>query len=442
MNFSDSIFALATAPGKSGIAVIRLSGPQAIGVLTILTGIEQPRPNEARYAVIRHPGTGHVIDRGLALYFKAPHSFTGEDTIEFQIHGSFAVIEELLSVLSQFTELRPAEPGEFSKRAFINGKMDLIEAEGLADLIDATSGQQKSQAMRQMEGELSRYYEELRTRTLTALAHLEAYIDFPDEDIPESVITGLSQDISRIKSTIRAALADDRRGEALRGGLNVVILGAPNAGKSSILNILAKKEAAIVSHIPGTTRDVIEVQLDMGGFPVVLIDTAGLRDSSDDIEAEGIRRAKARAEEADIKLVLLDAGLLPHIDANSRALIDEKALLVLNKADLLQQWTGLPDNAVLVSAATGQGMEKLWAALNERVRQFFNEGDAPMITRNRHRASLLDAYRHLEAFGTQEALELACEELRQAALSIGKITGKIEVDDVLEVIFKQFCIGK
>ena len=258
---------------------------------------------------------GEIIDKGLAMYFPAPHSFTGEDVVELHIHGSLAVIRELLEVLSSMDGLRHAEPGEFSRRAFINNKMDLMEAEGLADLIDAETATQKTQAMRQFEGEMSGYYEKLRERIIHSLAHLEAYIDFPDEEIPDSVLTELTGEIQSLQSLIAAALGDRHRGERLRDGISVVILGAPNAGKSSLLNALSKKDAAIVSARAGTTRDLIEVHLDIAGFPAVLVDTAGIRDTADDIEEEGVRRALARAEAADIKMVLFDARCVyPQLD--------------------------------------------------------------------------------------------------------------------------------
>lgn len=446
MSASDTIFALATAAGKAGVAVIRVSGSRAGDTLRIVSIIKELEPNRACYTCFRD-GQGSLIDRGLAIYFKAPHSFTGEDVVELQIHGSFAVINELLELLASLPGLRHAEAGEFTRRAFIYGKMDLIEAEGLDDLIDAGTREQKSQALRQMDGALSRYYEGLRRQIITALAHLEAYIDFPDEEIPESVLEGLGDEVRAIEAAIAAALADDRRGQALRDGLRIVIVGAPNAGKSSLLNCLAKRDAAIVSQHAGTTRDVIEVQMDLGGFPVILTDTAGIREGQDEVESEGIRRALMRAREADIKLALFDGCEIPILDFHTLELVDEDTILVITKADIadVAKRAELPELALgghYISTTTGEGVAELLCALEKRTREFFHSEHAPMITRNRHRALLADAANHLNKYHNQQALELACEELRQSALSIGKITGKIEVDDVLDVIFHQFCIGK
>ena len=435
----NTIFAPATAPGKSGVAIIRISGAEAGRALKQLSGIESLAPNSTRFTAFHAPN-GELIDRGIALFFKAPHSFTGEDVAELQVHGSPAVIRELLEVLSAIEGLRPAEAGEFTRRAFLNGKMDLVEAEGLADLIDAETSQQKSQAMRQMQGDLSRYYDALRKQITESLAHLEAYIDFPDEEIPESVLTGLGDNVDKIKSLIQETLQDHKRGERLREGMYVVILGAPNAGKSSLLNALAKKDAAIVSHRAGTTRDVIEVLLDIAVFPVILTDTAGLRESADDIEEEGVRRALARAADADLKLVVFDGAELPKLDPASLELIDSTALVVINKSDLNSAKPAL--DSISVSVKTGEGMNGLVKVMENSIISFFSSHAAPVITRNRHRALLQDTLTHLNRFKTGDSLELACEELRLAAQSVGKITGKIEVDELLDVIFRQFCIGK
>ena len=446
MSSADTIFALATPPGKSGVAVLRLSGTGSLPTLKRLTGLSDIMPRHAHYVTLRNPKMQDVIDRGLALYFEGPNSFTGEDVVEFQMHGSLAAIKQLLSVLATLEGLRPAEPGEFTRRAFTNGKMDLMEAEGLADLIDAETSEQKSQAMRQMQGELSGFYNHIRERIIQSLAHLEAYIDFPDEDIPESVLNGLSEKIMVLRSDIRRLLQDERQGERLRDGINVVILGAPNAGKSSLLNVIAKRDVAIVSHQAGTTRDAIEVHLDMCGYPVVLIDTAGIRSSHDEIEAEGIKRALARAESADIKLVLFDGGRWPNFDTKSLQLIDDKSIMVVNKCDVLSkrllEMEPLPKNAILLSAATGEGIESLLTELEGRITRFFSTGAAPFITRSRHRALLNTAYDYLGKSMDNKPLELKCEELRLAAQAAGKITGKIQVDDVLDVIFRSFCIGK
>ncbi len=440
-----TIFALATAPAKSGVAIIRISGAGAVPALALLTAAPCPPANYAKYFVIRNPSSGGIIDKGLAIYFKSPHSFTGEDVVELHLHGSIAIIREVLGVLAGIDGLRPAEAGEFTRRAFINGKMDLMEAEGLADLINADTKAQKTQAIRQMQGEISVFYDEIRKTTINCLALLEAYIDFPDEEIPESVLSEWRKSIIMLQEKIRAVLADHKKGERLREGLNIVIIGAPNAGKSSLLNILSGKEAAIVSHHAGTTRDVIEVQMDIAGYPVILMDTAGLRESSDEVEEEGIKRARTRAGQADIKLALFDAAELPEMDNNTRELLDDNTIVIISKADLVASDLQIPqffNSPISLSTKTGQGIDQLLAVIEDKVTDFFSDGVAPFITRNRHRALLQEAELLLGAALQDKPLEIACEELRRAALAIGKITGKIQVDDVLDVIFNQFCIGK
>ncbi len=439
---TDTIFALATPPGKSGVAVVRLSGPRALSTLQQLSGLDIVLPRIAQYVALRHQG--RLIDRVIALYFKAPKSFTGEDVVELHLHGSLAVIRETLDVLGMMKGLCPAEPGEFSRRAFTNGKMDLIEAEGLADLIEAETSEQKSQAIRQMQGEMSCHYDNLRDRVTQALAHLEAYIDFPDEEIPASVVQEVTQEIGAIQKVVSDAMADQRRGERLREGISVVILGAPNVGKSSLLNAIAKRDAAIVSARAGTTRDAIEIHVDICGYPVIMVDTAGIREAEDEIEEEGVRRARAKAEDADIRLVLFDGACWPEADTASLDLLHDAAIAVVHKCDLVKDRTTAHaiSDPQFVSAKTGEGVEALLALIGERIASSYS-GGAPFITRNRHRALLEEAAQALQqALKKDVPLELACEELRQAARAVGRITGKIQVDEVLEIVFRQFCIGK
>jgi len=437
----DTIFALATPFAKSGVAVIRLSGPRAKQTLAILTHHIDWTPNVARYSRFSKPG-GEAIDSGLALFFQSPKSFTGEDVAELHLHGSIGVIKDMLEVLAAMDGLRHAEPGEFTRRAFLNGKMDLLEAEGLADLIEAETGAQKAQALAQMQGIASRYYEDIRGQMVRALALLEAYIDFPDEEIPESALTEANGTVAALKNTLRTTLADNRQGEMLREGIRVVILGAPNVGKSSLLNALARKDAAIVSPTPGTTRDVIDVYLNIGGFPVILTDTAGIRDTCDAIEKEGVRRAMKHAGEADITLVMLDATEPQNADENIMAQVTKKSIVIVNKCDLIDPSGKNQDGKLYVSARTGQGLADVIAAMENKISQLFTSHLTSVITRARHRELLEDSLDSLERFSTDKPLELACEELRQAAVSIGRITGKIAVDDVLDVVFRQFCIGK
>ena len=445
MSSTDTIFALATPPGKSGVAVLRLSGARSLEALTQLTRLQNITPRHVNYVTFHDPLNWEIIDSGLAIYFKAPHSFTGEDVVELHIHGSIASIKQMLSTLGKMPGLRPAEAGEFTRRAFMGGKMDLLEAEGLADLIDASTTEQKSQAMRQMQGELSGFYDELRTRIVRALALLEAYIDFPDEDIPDSVLTDLNSEIQTIQNLINESLDDGRAGERLRDGIDVVIVGAPNAGKSSLLNLIAKRDAAIVSHKAGTTRDIIEIHLDISGYPVTLVDTAGLRESDEEIEAEGIKRAMKRAGDADIKLVVFDGSQLPQVDSTSLSLLDSNSILLVNKCDIAtsKEWTAsTPVKPLFISASTGQGVNALFAELESRISGFFSQHEAPFITRARHRSLLEESHNYLLNSTANLPLELKCEELRCAAQAVGKITGKIQVDDVLDVIFSSFCIGK
>lgn len=438
-----TIFALATAPAKSGVAIIRVSGELVLSAIKLLSGIAAPSPNHAKLVTLRNPSSGAPIDNALLLYFKAPASFTGEDVAEFHLHGSPAVIREMLMVLGTIDGLRHAEAGEFTRRAFINGKMDLLEAEGLADLINAETSLQKNQALQQVQGHMSFFYNELREKTIRSLALLEAYIDFPDEEIPETVLIDLQNLLAELRSTINKALGDGSRGERLREGLNLVIIGAPNAGKSSLFNLLAKRDVAIVSQHAGTTRDVLELHFDIAGYPVVLMDTAGLRHSSDEIEAEGIRRARLRAAQADIKLALFDASKLPEMDKDTTDLVDNNTIVIFSKSDLLASYEHTKP-AILLSTKTGQGIEILFAELEKMVVNFFSTSDTPLITRTRHRILLQEAAQYLDAASAlyEKPLELICEDLRKASLAIGKITGKITLDDILDVIFHEFCIGK
>lgn len=432
---TTTIFALATPYAKSGVAVVRVSGQGALAALQRLTGKQRWIPNQMQYSRISHPSSLIPIDQTLCVYFQSPKSFTGEDVVEIHSHGSLAVIRELLGALAGVEGLRPAERGEFARRAFMNGKMDMLEVEGLADLIDAETNTQKNQALKQMQGEMSGFYERLRKTLTQTLAHMEATIDFPDEDIPESVMAGMEARVRGVQQIIDQTLGQHASGERIREGISVVILGAPNAGKSSLLNALAGREAAIVSHHAGTTRDLIEVHLDIAGFSVVLVDTAGLRVSENEIEAEGIRRARERAEKADIKLVLFDGTQEP--DAESLALLGQGAIVVTTKADL----SLLITKHLALSTKTGQGIPELLSLLETRIREQF-AGEGAIITRERHRALLTRANEHIERFFTVGEWELKCEELRLAANALAEITGKISVDDVLDVVFREFCIGK
>jgi len=448
VRIDDTIFAPATAPGRAGIAVIRISGPRAIDALAAL-GVASHAPRRLRRARFHDPTSGEIIDDGLVARFAAPRSYTGEDMAELHVHGSPAVVSALLAVLGRQAGLRLAEPGEFTRRAFENGKLDLTEAEAVADLVAAETAAQRRQALRQLSGELRQLYEGWRERLLRALAHLEAAIDFPDEGLPPAILVGVTTTARGLAAEIGSHLADNRRGERLRDGLSIAILGPPNAGKSSLLNALARRDAAITSAIAGTTRDVIEVHLDLGGYPAILADTAGLRESGDEIEAEGVRRARARAAEADLKLMVLDTTRPEEASAAVRALVDAETLVVANKIDLVagehaSAWTDRvgATPALRISVKTGAGLELLLARLTDELARRFHASGAPLITRARHRAALEECLAALRRYDATVLPELAAEDLRLAARALGRITGRVDVEDLLDIIFRDFCIGK
>jgi len=435
----NTIFALSTAPGRAGVAVLRVSGPQAQAALFALSGRDEIPARRAVLLELEDPDDKQVIDRALVLWFPGPHSFTGEDIAEFHVHGGRAVVDALLGALSRVEGLRLAEPGEFARRAFAHGKLDLTEAEGLADLIDAETEGQRLQALRQMRGELSDIYEAWRVRLLRVLAYAEADIDFAEEELPEALLETLLPEIRALSEELGAHLNDGRRGEKLRDGVEVAIVGPPNVGKSSLLNRLAGREAAIVSEEAGTTRDVLEVRLVLAGVPVTLADTAGLREAAGAIEAEGVRRALARAEAADIRLVVAAAGSTPDF-----ALARDGDLKILNKCDLGDGSAAA--DGLAVSAQSGEGMEALLALLTQKVEERFGLSEHPGVTRARHREGLEAARGHLDAAaaslsgGVESAL--VAEELRLAMRALGRITGRVDVEDLLDVVFRDFCIGK
>ena len=436
---ATTIYALASAPGKSGVAVFRISGPFAKAVLPFLGVTKTLEPRLATLVTVRHQS--QVIDQALALYFPAPHSFTGEDIVELHTHGSRAVIKLLYEALNAHPSLRMAEAGEFARRAFLAGKLDLAQAEGLADLIDAETQSQHRQALRQWGGTLSVRMEALREAIIAPLALLEAYIDFPDEEIPENVLVETTARITSLQQELNGLLDDQQIGEKIRDGLEIVIVGPPNAGKSSLLNLLARREAAIVSAEAGTTRDLIEVQMEIAGYAVTLVDTAGLRDAENSIEAEGIRRSRHRAEHADLKLSVCDITELATRAPQLRASLDEQTLIIANKADLAPL-PALPFPVLAISVTDGRGIDALMAQLSATIARRMEHHSSPLVTRARHRDALNEAQHVLQLFDLTRPLELVCEELRMAARAIGKITGKIAVDDVLDLVFSRFCIGK
>lgn len=444
MDETATIFALSSAPGRAGVSVVRISGPRAGEAIDALAP-PRPKPRAAALRSIRDPGTEEVLDQGLVLWFPAPRSETGEDMAELHLHGGPAIVRAVLACLARQTGCRLAEPGEFARRAFEHGKIDLAEAEGLADLIEAETEAQRRQAMRQMGGALSALYEGWRSEVIAASALVESAIDFSDEaDVAADAVARAHAMVSELAPRIRAHLDDDRRGEILREGFRVVLAGPPNVGKSSLLNALARRDAAIVSEEAGTTRDVIEVRLDLEGLLVIVSDTAGIRDATGPIELEGIRRTLAHADEADVVVWLSDASapepasLPPELAARGDGI-----LFVANKSDLADT-QAIPTGAMPVSAKTGAGIDLLASRLAEIVRDRIGVSQSPAITRARYRQHLNNCVAALEAFlaGTPADIELRAEELRTAAHALGRITGRVDVEDVLGAIFARFCIGK
>jgi tRNA modification GTPase len=453
-NDRATIFALSSGRPPAAVAVVRICGPQAGRALERLIG-RVPAPRRAVLARVRDPADGETIDEALALWFPGPNSETGEDMAEVQVHGGPAVIAALLGVLGRIEGCRMAEPGEFTRRAFLNGRLDLTEVEGLADLIAAETPAQRRQAFRQLKGLIGDQAEAWRRQIIEALALVEARIDFSDEaDVPEDLLAPALHAAQQLRDTIAAVVADGGRGERLRDGLVVAIAGPPNAGKSTLLNRLARREAAIVSPYPGTTRDVIEVHLDLAGYPVTLLDTAGIRTSDDPVEQEGVRRATARAAAADLVLWVIDSQATEHAAlAVPESQVKTIYWLINNKVDLIADklWkssecrSAAYDNEFAISAATGAGVEALIGALSNYAAETFGATESVLVTRVRHRRALEETVAALDHALTQRASgseELIAEDLRAAATTLGRLTGRVDVEDILDVIFRDFCIGK
>jgi len=439
MAAADTIFALASGAGRAAVAVMRLSGP-ATG--PILEGIAGGLPPERRASLrrLRDPASGETLDRALVLWFPRPGSYTGEDSAELHLHGGPAVIAAVAGALACLGA-RPAEPGEFTRRAFLNGRLDLTAAEGIADLIAAETETQRRQALRQADGALARLHDEWAGRLSRLLAHQEAAIEFAEEGLPTDLGDRARAGAAALRAEIAAHLADAGKGERLREGLLVAILGAPNAGKSSLLNALAGREAAIVSAREGTTRDVVEVRLVLAGVPVTLADTAGLREAADEIEQEGIRRARRRAEEADLVLAVFAADGPP--DAGTLDWVARGAVAVANKVDLAPAPPSIGGSQPLpVSALTGAGLDDLRARLAEQAERLVGGGDAALLTRPRHRAALTETIAWLEEAERAALPELVSEALHAALRALGRLTGRVGVEDLLDIVFRDFCIGK
>ncbi|XP_073824274.1 5-taurinomethyluridine-[tRNA] synthase subunit GTPB3, mitochondrial [Musca autumnalis] len=472
---ASTIYALSSAYGKCGVSVIRVSGPQTRKCLRNIVGSATLKERYAHLKSFYHPKTNEMIDKGLVLWFPGPSSFTGEDCCEFQIHGSIAVIAAMLDALSHISGLRPAKPGEFTKRAFFGNKLDLTEVEGLADLIHAETEAQRKQALQQCNGSLSRLYDNWRKCLIRSAAHLEAYIDFgEDENIEEDVVVKLTKDLKKMQEEITSHLNDQRQGEMLRDGVRTCIVGAPNVGKSSFLNIMCQREVAIVSPVAGTTRDAIESTLSFGGYPVRFVDTAGLRSRTTDIiEQQGILKTKKSLEDADLVLLVTDAlhfkefnafdtskidsyclEYIKELDLNQDIIKNKRVQLIVNKIDLLSQdeievLKKLP-MVIGISCKEKQNLTDLMGKLETLLRELCGSPlpEAPRLTHARYRVHLHRCIEHIKEFLEEYSpdvfpdLAISALKLRNAIKDIERITGHVSTDDILDVVFKDFCVGK
>ena len=442
-----TIYALSTGSGAAGVAIIRVSGPEAANVVKSLTQEEIPTPRMATLRKINNINTSEVIDEGIIIWFPGPESYTGEDMAEIHIHGSKAVIIAVQNEISKLTNCRLAEPGEFTKLAFQNGKINLLKAESIADLISSETEIQRLQAVKIMKGKSSKKFNELREKLLKLLSFVEAKIDFPEEDLPEENLKKIKQDSSKVLNEINKILNDQKIGEIIREGFKIAIVGPTNAGKSSLLNNLSNREVAIVSEIAGTTRDVVEAHLNIDGYPVIISDTAGIRDSKDEIEKKGIKLSLNKAENADLRLVVVDAK---NIDLSGffKDLLKKDSILVVNKSDLLRGKLE-PEiyklNHVLISLKDNLNIDKLISKIKNNLKNKFISEEDILITRERHRQHLVQCAVHLKNFSNKndkKDFDKAAEDLRLATRHLGMIVGKVDVEEILGSIFNDFCIGK
>ena len=442
-----TIYALASGSGISGVAVIRVSGDNVKRVIKLLTGKELPSPRVATLRKINNINTSELIDEGIIIWFPGPESYTGEDMAEFHVHGGKAVILAIQNQISRIENCRLAEPGEFTKLAFQNGKINLLKAESIADLISAETEIQRLQAVKIMQGKSSDKFNELREKLIKILSYVEAKIDFPDEDLPEDKIKQIRNNSSKVLHEITKILNDQKVGEIVREGFKIAIVGPTNAGKSSLLNNLANREVAIVSEIAGTTRDVIETHLNIDGYPVVISDTAGIRESKDEIEKKGVKLSLIKAEKADLKLVVVDAR---NIDLSGflNDLLKDNAILVVNKSDLLKEKLHSEITKfkhVLISLKKNSNIEKLISEIKNNLKDKFIFDEDILITRERHRQHLMQCSDHLKSFlqkNDKKDFDKAAEDLRLATRHLGMIVGKVDVEEILGSIFNDFCIGK
>ncbi|MAV61929.1 MAG: tRNA uridine-5-carboxymethylaminomethyl(34) synthesis GTPase MnmE [Candidatus Pelagibacter sp.] len=442
-----TIYALSTGPGISGLAVIRVSGKEAKLVIKMLTKSDLPTPRKATLKKISNINTSELIDEGIILWFPGPQSYTGEDMAEFHVHGGKAVIQSIHNSISQIKNCRLAEPGEFTKIAFQNGKINLLKAESIADLISAETEIQRKQAINIMNGKSSDQFNSLREKLLKILSHVEAKIDFSEEELSKNILKEIKLNAIEVEKKIESILNDQKVGERIREGFKIAIVGPTNAGKSSLLNYLSKKDAAIVSEIAGTTRDVIEVHLNIDGYPVIISDTAGIRDSKNEIEKKGIKLALRKAEEADLRLVVIEPKNL-HFTGFLKDLFDENSILVINKSDLkkIELNNQLKKiNHVLISIKKNKNLDELILKIKNELKSKFLISDEILITRERHRQHLQETLNYVKNFNQKNLLEdfdKAAEDLRLATRHLGMIVGKVDVEEILGSIFNDFCIGK
>ncbi len=442
-----NIFALSTGRGPSGIAILRLSGKDSLQISKLITKKNDIKSKEVNICKFYNPSNGKMIDEGLLLWSPGPNSYTGEDLAEFHTHGSNAVVSYFLQILGEQENCRLAEPGEFTKLAFQNNKIDLLEAESIGDLIHAETELQRQQAIKLIQGKASNYYNSLREKLIKSLSYIEAKIDFAEDDLPENVLNDVQTSIKEVHKDIKKILEDQKIGEKIKDGFRISIIGDVNAGKSSLLNLLSKREAAIVSEQEGTTRDVIETYLNIDGYPVILADTAGIRKVKNKIEKEGIKRAIKKAEDSDLTLIMLDTSKKT-INKDIKKLVNKDCILVFNKSDLSKQ---IPKNEfdkndqVLISVKKNKNIDELIKAIKGKLSKKFMKSNNILITRERHRVKLNAALKEIENFlekDQSKEIETAAEDLRLATRHLGSIVGKVDVEEILGAIFQDFCIGK
>jgi len=439
-----NIYALSSGWGPAGIAIIRLSGKDTLKIVKLISKKKDLKSNETNLCKFFDPVNNSLIDEGLLLLFLSPNSFTGEDLAEFHVHGSNAVITQFLNVLSEQQNCRLAEPGEFTKIAFQNNKIDLLEAESIGDLIHSETELQRQQAIKLVQGNASNYYNNLREKLIKSLAYIEAQIDFAEDDLPDNVLEEVQSSIKEVHKDLKKILNDNKVGEKIREGFKIAIIGSVNAGKSSLLNLLSKRDAAIVSEEEGTTRDVIETYLNIDGYPVILSDTAGIREAKNEIEKKGISLALTKLQEADLNLIVIDNSLNT-LDKKVESLINDNSIIVLNKSDINKDHKYNFEKSVLVSVKENKNIDELVKKIKSTLSDKFILSKDILVTRERHRIKLNSCLNEIDNFlkkDQKKDIEMAAEDLRLATRHLGGIIGKVDVEEILGSIFKEFCIGK